>query len=139
MVKVGNGNLNPLSINWKGGVGGLWLNRKALIHPRFEIKFTIDINDRGCWDIWSWAMDGFTILLSRYNKNYLKGDGRYLGYKDLYDALAVETDLFWDPFMKDKSWNTCSFHRCPRSNCSAKESGTHQFNLGLVSLFPLIF
>ncbi|MCP3686501.1 MAG: hypothetical protein GY861_28010 [bacterium] len=132
--RVGNARTSPVSINWKQGVGGLWLKNKVLITPRFEVKFTVDINNKGCWDIWSWAMDGFTVILSKFYTNYLSGDGRYLGYKNLYEAFVTEIDMFWDVLLKDKGWNYASFHRCYKSRCNGKENKTQQMPLGFVSL-----
>jgi len=79
-------------------------------------------------------MDGFTVILSRTQTNYLNGDGNQLGYSNIQDSLVAEIDLFYDIFYGDLGWNTASFHRCPAGKyCSAWETNTNQFNLPFVS------
>lgn len=77
-------------------------------------------------------MDGFSVILSKTYTNYCgNGLGQQIGYGGLTDSLVTEIDLFWDPLLGDKSWNSASFHRCTgTTKCTGQEdANTTQFNL----------
>jgi len=93
-----------------------------MISPRFEVAFTVEINDKGCYDIFSWAMDGFTVILSRDTTNYLtEGYGRELGFRDLQGAMVTKFDFFWDFTIGDKYWNFCVIRNCMNTRCKPDE------------------
>lgn len=116
-----------LSIAWKEGAGALWYSDQILLWPRFEIRAKITINNKGCNDPYSYAFDGFTVILSK-QKDYLGGDGGSMGYDGIFDALVTEIDLYQNP--TDVSQNSISIHRCYKSYCTPEEGpSTYQRNL----------
>jgi hypothetical protein len=131
MMRMGTASLNPLAISWYEGEGGLWFNRKVLVHPRFELGLRVEINEYGCYDPDSDALDGWTIILSKTN-NYLYGPGGSIGYQGIYDALVTEVDLYYNQEHGDLSGNTISVHKCYKKACAPTEgSDTVQRNLPL--------
>ena len=116
-----------MSISWREGPGALWLVDPLVIHPRFELRTKVVINNRGCRDSQSSAIDGFTIIVSK-SKDYLGGGGGSLAYDGIYDALVTEIDLYQNE--GDLSSNSVSLHRCYKSYCRWTEgSNTFQANL----------
>jgi len=117
-----------MSISWAEGPGALWYNNPIVIHPRFELRLKVIINKKGCKDGLSWAMDGFTIILTKSKDQYLGGGGENLGYDGIYNALVTEIDLFQN--QGDIGSNSVSIHRCYNNYCRSTEgSNTSQANL----------
>jgi hypothetical protein len=129
MNAYGTATQYPLSIASREGEGALWFTRKVLISPRFEIRARVEIGTGGCRDRGSWAMDGFTVIISK-SVNYLSSGGGFLGYYNIYDAIVTEVDLWHNSNFNDISYNSMSIHSCIGSHCSPYENGsTIQRNL----------
>ena len=131
--------MNNLQIGEYGGVGGLWINQPFRIYPKFYIHTEVFIPKVPYpWNVlwWEgyWSMDGFAMILSQTKPPYANGEGGNIGYSNIYNALVIEVDLFYNSELGDINSNSLSLHRCYGSFCGPQEgSTTTQRNLPIVN------
>ena len=123
-----------MSIATKEGTGGLWYMSRALrIYPKFELQTTVRIPSDGCKDPNSWSFDGFTMILTQTKPPFCSSGGGWIGYNNLYNALVIEVDLWYNSENGDLSSNSLSLHRCYGKSCTSVEGpDTFQRNLPIV-------
>ena len=123
-----------MSIAKSGGEGGLWYNGAFRVYPKFELQTQITIPSDGCFDLLS-SFDGFTMILTQTKPPYASGGGGFIGYNNIYNALVIEVDLWYNEEFGDSQANSLSLHRCYGNNCSPMEGfNTVQRVLPIVNL-----
>lgn len=84
------------------------------------MKVTIDAG--GCHDYYSYAYDGFTLILSDKAHNKAGGGGDGKGYNGLFNVLVSEFDFYYN--QGDIATNSFSMHRCYNKSCWSNEDHT---------------
>jgi hypothetical protein len=140
MKGTGTANQSGLLIAASEGAGGLWLDRKIRVFPRFEAKLFITVSE--CDDRQATSIDGIAAILSK-TKDYAQGGIHTMGYNNIYDALVTEIDIGYSKDMGDQGGDkfcSMSIHKCFKQQCTALEgANTIQGKMPNVSFIANLF